>query len=260
MADESKTLLRFENVQHSSTGSGDLLAISPSGVLKLTDDAIVFTWKSGLVKKTEEEVVIPLSSILNYNNEVQIAVDRPWPPNNPWTVCISLEDSEETFTFLSGKKQEVQLFVETVNELITGEKKGFDAAVIDTTKIKDGFRKAVDNAKPIASSVADAAQPFAEAAVPIASAAAGVAAEAASVRHPYASAIATSVIDSLNTGGAQEAQPALQSEAEALASSGQEAASPNDQVEQMMAMKKLLDEGILTQEEFDAKKKEILGL
>lgn len=52
-----------------------------------------------------------------------------------------------------------------------------------------------------------------------------------------------------------------------IASSVQQAAAPekeendiSDQVEQLRSLKALLDEGILTQEEFNAKKKEILGL
>lgn len=52
-----------------------------------------------------------------------------------------------------------------------------------------------------------------------------------------------------------------------IASSVQQAMAPekegndiSDQVEQLRSLKALLDEGILTQEEFNAKKKEILGL
>ncbi len=54
--------------------------------------------------------------------------------------------------------------------------------------------------------------------------------------------------------GAQEQEQAAQ------ASTAEPAASQDDQIAQLEKLGKLKDEGILTQEEFDAKKKQILGL
>ncbi len=54
--------------------------------------------------------------------------------------------------------------------------------------------------------------------------------------------------------GAQEQEQAAQAPA------AEPAASQDDQIAQLEKLGKLKDEGILTQEEFDAKKKQILGL
>lgn len=149
------------------------------------------------------------------------------------------------------KMRQAEAFIAAANQIVFGEQLsgGLQDKKLDAGHVRDTIAQAVSSAKPILKDAADAAKPF----VPLAAA-------VVSTAFPAASGVSDAVAGVLS-GGKQgpvegKAVDANQKADSATASQG----DSNAQLDMLVKLKDLLDGGIITQEEFDAKKRQILGL
>lgn len=156
-------------------------------------------------------------------------------------------------------KKEIGNWVETINELLVGARVGYDPADIGDVQFGRVVADAIVKFRPITESVASVAQPL----MPIASVAASktpvgkVAAAAEAVLN------VTGALQGVHDTNEQNSDlSALQVQsAETLPTTEASAKLSFDgQLEAVKKLKALLDEGILTEEEFEAKKHDIMGI
>lgn len=115
--------------------------------------------------------------------------------------------------------------------------------------MKEAIAGAVSSAKPILKDAADAAKPF----VPLAAA-------VVSTAFPAASAVSDAVEKALGANK-QGANAASDTEAGRMGMvSAQTEGGMADGLDMLTKLKGLVDSGVITQEEFDAKKRQILGI
>lgn len=191
--------------------------------LLLTNLNLVFITRVKKLFAKEQVCVetVPTKNIKIYNDDPQIK-------QNDCQVEIFLVEGECDFTFAT--KQEARKFINAVRELLTGKTSGVRRAEIIREKV-DRIGDAI-GANPI-------------------NLAAGIVGGA--VGGGIGKALINSVKDSVFAKSSGDGTQQSISESSS-------ASSYENQTEALKQMKELLDDGIITQEEFDAKKKEILGI
>lgn len=260
-------ILSFEDVERGSSGSGSKMLgkTGNRGDLFLTNHRLVFIVESGLFKKTVDVVDFSLEAVKVYNGLAQIKASKPEGGGYPYPIDVFFSDSHEIFYLPSKYKKSIGNLIESVNEILTGERVGFNPKDIGQWGIGSKLKRAnvaetiggaIGSVKPITANVADVVSPFVPAAAAIASA-----------RGAGVTGAAGMIIDVIShqTGmgqGEEESdnEQCAQNSASSDSSTGSANAGIDDQVEAILSLKKLLDAGILTQEEFDAKKKQLLGI
>lgn len=274
LAKDEAIILSFEDVERGTASgrkSSILQATKEQGDLALTNCRLVFIVESGLFKKTVEETDFPLSKIKVYNDVAQVKALKPEASGCPYPVEVYFEDSVETFYFPPKYKKSIGDFVESVNEVLIGRRTGFSPQDIGQWGIADKLKKTnvaeaiggvIGSAKPITANVADVVAPLIPAATAIASAKQTGATGAANViaetigRHLSS----TNSGDKVQNCGSEIEEHGIESELEEGPSKIEENSSIDEQVDAILSLKKLLDAGILSQEEFDAKKRQLLGI
>lgn len=254
----------INGVSHRKGKSGVLSTGLITGELNLTTERILYIPKKvNPFGKEKDWLEIQLDEVVVRGTTVQIEASRPSGRTGGYQISVYSQTSKDDFIFPYGSDKEAMQFVERANEIIIGslgaydpQNAGFDASV---DKKIAGF---VSAAKPIANDLVDIAKPL----VGTAAKATVMSAGAKGGLFGKVLGVAEVVADKVITKESPEALPV------ATASSQNEApeqdrlaARPSevgldDQIEALKKLKELVDADILTQDEFNAKKKQILGL
>lgn len=265
LAEDEIVLLSVEDAGHGVASSGGWGAASriarEYGDLTLTNAQIVFTTETGLFKKQIEIKRYPLDEIKIYKNIAQVKPSKPSAGDRYYPVDIYFRDSCETFYLPPRSKKDVELLVESINEVLTGQRIGFRPEDIGSlgigrklkgAKVPEAIGGVIGAAKPITEGLADAVAPL----VPVAST---IASSRVGARTGKLSTL-MGVVDAVSRGGLGDSpETPLKADARKEEPVEQDA-TIQEQISALKNLKELLDEGILTQEEFDNKKKQILGM
>lgn len=252
-------VMKDEGVGRCTGSMGVLKAIASGGIergiLILTNKALIFVPDSKLLSKKKEDVRIPLESIKVSNGIAQIRPAKPEGRDDDYRLTVYCTQSQHVFLFPLSLRLRLKKWVENVNEQITGIRHGWDPEDLGFIDVKKAVSHAIDSAKPVAQGIADVAKPL----IPVAAAMASV----APGRTGKFAAAALSAIDAIGKEGLQDTeniegeQPLENSCAPVPVSAGP---SIDEQVDKLKKLKELVECGILTEEEFAAKKREVLGL
>lgn len=237
------------------------------GNLILTNKRVIFHWGSGLFAAQHEELSFPIDSIKVIDGLAQVKPAKSERADSSYQLTFFLTDHQETFYFpTKTPASDVKTWIQEINRLLTGEPVGWnphDVGFIDVARafetVTKGVTKAAAAAKSTTDQVAESAIPIAKNAFEAAKPLIPVAAAAASAMPSPAGKFAGAVLGTIGSIGAQESTP---DPAEKLSCPAIESSSDSldAKIGQIKKLKELLDCGVLTQEEFDSKKKELLGL
>lgn len=237
------------------------------GNLTLTNKRVIFHWSSGLFTSQREEISFPIGDIKVINGIAQVKPAKSKREDSSYKITFFLFNRQETFYFpLKTPIMDIKSWVQEVNRLLTGEPSGWnpqDIGLVDVARALETVKKSVAEAAVVAKStsdhVAESAIPIAKNAFEVAKPLIPVAAAAASAMPSPAGKLAGAVLGTIES----MKEPGL------LTNTAEEAPCPTAEtpeysldakIEQIKKLKELLDCGVLTQEEFDAKKRELLGL
>ena len=228
---------------------------SPSkiGSFALTNQRLLFCWEEGAFRKQQQTLSIPLSNIRANNRKLQIALGSPKSFGGPFRMTVYASDEQYVFDVPLLKKMPVEKLISSANELLFGpESKSpsrLSGAKRKTAKVGEAVSGAICSAKPAIQGAAEAAKPFVPLAAEVVSAAfPGVRAVSDVLANVVGQEAKTSRINAQNNDDEPTGVPANCT------------SSTSDDLSTLVKLKELLDGGILTQEEFDAKKKQLLGL
>lgn len=251
-------ILKTDNIGHQAQGLNSFDGLRPGkttrGLLALTNQDLIYSWESGAFKKKQEEIRFPLARIKIYNGIAQVKPSAPETKGGDYRVTVFFDSFQDTFLFPGDRRKEIKDWIEGINELLTGVRAGFDPSDIGAAKISRAVASAIGTAKPVAAELAGVAKPL----IPIATA-------MASARHPKSAKLASAVMGAIESMGAEndsfENPNARHARTSAVIKSGESEAMPIKlQIESVKQLKQLVDAGVLSQEEFETKKKQILGL
>ena len=250
-------------------------SISNSGTLTLTNYCLVFSWTTGFFKTVDHHIAFPLSDIKVFNGQAQVKASKPTPISSfYYPLTFFFTDTTEVFLLPPETKKSIGDWVESTNELVTGTRQGFNPEDIGAVDVSKKLSDAFSALKPVTTNFAEAAQPL----VGVASAAVS-----ASPKWGRRASIASAVLNAVETyassndnpnstapssfaipqaipeatGGSLAQDPA---QPQTAPSQSPDTNSLDEQVEVLRKLKSLVDDGILTQEEFENKKRQILGL
>lgn len=223
------------------------------GSLVLTNKRLLFCWESGMLFSKQETIEVPLAQVKVFDGSLQLKVDYPRKVGGPLSLTVFTLDNQFVFEIPVLKKLKLDALIADANKIVLGEdagKSSKEKAKPKTLDVGKTVSHAVNAAKPVAQDAADVLKPF----VPVAAA-------VVSTAFPAAGAVSDALGKALSNRGASTDRGGASSVESLPSSSGAESKDAlNDQVEALTKLKSLLDEGILTQEEFDVKKRQILGL
>ena len=252
-------VMKDEGVGRHMGSIGVLRSIASGGIergtLILTNKALIFVPDSKVLSKKKEDVRIPLESIKVSNGIAQIRPAKPEGRDGDYRLSVYCVQAQYVFLFPFSLRLRLKKWVENVNEQVSGVKRGWDPEDLGFIDVKRAVSSAIDSAKPVAQGIADVAKPL----IPVAAAMASV----APGRTGKLAAAALSAIDVIGKEGRQDTvdiegeRPLENSCASAPSSLGP---SIDEQVDGLKKLKELVECGILTEEEFAAKKREVLGL
>ena len=244
-----------------------LLNSMDEGNLILTNKRVIFCWSSGIFASKQEEMSFPVGNIKVVNGLAQVKPAKSKREDSTYKLTFFLANRQETFYFPNKTSiSSIKNWVQEINLLLTGESRGWnpqDIGLLDVARaletVKKGVTEAAIAAKSTSDHVAESAIPIAKNAFEAAKPLIPVAAAAASAMPSPAGKLAGAV---LGTIGSMKEHGDLASSAEQSSCPTEEAAkdSLDAKIDQVKKLKELLDCGVLTQEEFDAKKRELLAL
>lgn len=256
LGNDEVVLLQAEDVVYRSGSKGVFDASSHNGPLTLTNERIVYTYSVGLLKKTEETIEIDLGDIKVFEGVLQLKPTVRKEKVGYVSLVAYLNNKEYEFDFLQKDKKKMLSFANEANKAATGVSDYWTIEDIGGKSISKTLRGAIGTAAPVISDLADAAKPFA----PIAGAVIGSKAKVATGASGILGAVVSAAInknDEATSAAPQEvALIAEHEEVQTLDSS----MTLDEQIEAVQKLKDLCDAGILTDEEFLAKKKQIMGL
>lgn len=226
---------------------------SKIGSFALTNQRLLFCWEDGAFRKQQQTLSIPLSNIRANDRKLQIVLGSPKSFGGPFCMTVYASDGQYAFDVPLLKKIPVEKLISSANELLFGpESKSpslLSGAKRKTAKVGETVSDAISSAKPAIQGAAEAAKPFVPLAAEVVSAAfPGVRAVSDVLANAVGQEAKTSRINAQNSDDGPAGVPANC------------ISSTSDDLSTLVKLKELLDSGILTQEEFDAKKKQLLGL
>lgn len=248
-------LLQAEDVVFRSGSRGVFDTSAHSGSLTLTNERIIFSYSVGLIKKTEETIEIDLEDIKTFEGVLQLKPTVRKEKVGYVSLVAYLNNKEYEFDFLQKHKKKMLLFANEANKVVTGVHDCWSVEDIGGKSISKTLRGAIGTAAPVISDLADAAKPLA----PIAGAVIGSKAKVATGATGILGAVASAAM-SKNDGTPTSALPDVTESEEANRRSSEAPMSLDEQIEAIQKLKELCDAGILTDEEFLTKKKQIMGL
>ena len=224
------------------------------GLLALTNQRLLFCWEEGTFKKHQESVSIALSQIRSRDNKLQIIISMPKSFGGPFSMTVYALDQQYTFEIPLLKRVAIDDLVNAANEIAFGasSKKSAVSSMKGREGVKVGkvLSGALNSAKPVIKDAADAAKPF----VPLA-------AEVVSAAFPGVRAVSDVLSEAASKSGKDAGQSSSTNDVELASDAKTETVTKSeDPLDTLIKLKELLDGGILTQEEFDAKKRQLLGL
>lgn len=259
LATDEVLIMKDEEVGRQSGSMGVLRAIASGGVergtLILTNRALVFSPDAGVFSKKEEDLRLPLNTIKVSNGVVQIRPAKPEVRDGDYRLTVYCAQSQYAFLFPPSLRFRLKKWVESVNEQVTGKKCGWNPEDLGLIDVKKAVTSAIDSAKPVAQGIADVAKPL----IPVAAAVASV----TPGRTGKLAAAALGAIDTIGKKSAQHSGDIAEecpSKIEVSSVLRSPEPSIDDQMNKLKKLKELVDCGILTEEEFAAKKREVLGL
>lgn len=252
-------ILKDEGVGRQLGSMGVLRAVTSGGIergtLILTNKALVFSPDAGVFSKKKEDLRLPLDSIKVANGIAQVRPAKPEVRDGDYRLTVYCAQSQYVFLFPAPLRLRLKKWVESVNEQVTGVKCGWNPEDLGLIDVKKAVTSAIDSAKPVAQGIADAARPL----IPVAAA-------VATVTPGRTGKLAAAALGAIDTMGKRR-MPDAGDTVEEHSSESSCASIPtplepsiDDQVDKLKKLKELVDCGILTEEEFAAKKREILGL
>ena len=224
------------------------------GLLALTTQRLLFCWEEGTFKKRQETVSIALSQIRSRDSKYQIIISMPKSFGGPFSMTVYALDQQYTFEIPLLKRMAIDDLVNAANEIAFGVSSKKSAASLvkgrEGVKVGKALSGAFNSAKPVIKDAADAAKPF----VPLA-------AEVVSVAFPGVRAISDALSEAASKSGKDVSLSSSENSGELASDAKAETVTKSeDSLDTLIKLKELLDGGILTQEEFDAKKRQLLGL
>lgn len=255
LGNDEVVLLQVDDVIFHSDSKGVFDVSSHSGSLTLTNKRVVFSYSVGLIKKTEETIEIGLEDIKIFEGVLQFRPTVRKERVGYVSLVAYLNNKEYEFDFLQKDKKKMLLFANETNKAVTGMCDYWTIEDIGGKSISKTLRGAIGTAAPVISDLADAAKPF----VPIADAVISSKAKAATGVTGALGAVVSAAI-SKNSGVPKSTLPDVVAIEETNERVLGAFASLDEQIEALQKLKELCDAGILTDEEFLAKKKQIMGL
>ena len=226
---------------------------SKNGSFALTNQRLLFCWEEGALRKQQQTLSIPLSNIRENDQKLQIVLGSPKSFGGPFCMTVYSSDGQYAFDVPLLKKMPVEKLISSANELLFGpESKSpslLSGAKRKTAKVGETISDAISSAKPAIQEAAEAAKPF----VPLA-------AEVVSAAFPGVRAVSDALANTVGQEAKTSRINVQNSDDEPADVPADSASSASDDLSILVKLKELLDSGILTQEEFDNKKKQLLGL
>lgn len=226
---------------------------SKNGSFALTNQRLLFCWEEGAFRKQQQTLSIPLSNIRTNDRKLQIVLGSPKSFGGPFCMTVYASDGQYAFDVPLLKKMPVEKLISSANELLFGpESKSpslLSGAKRKTAKVGETISDAISSAKPAIQGAAEAAKPF----VPLA-------AEVVSAAFPGVRAVSDALANTVGQEAKTSRINVQNSDDEPADVPADSASSASDDLSILVKLKELLDSGILTQEEFDAKKRQLLGL
>ena len=245
---DEAVVLREEGVKYSKDPNDTRIGFSNKGELILTNHNIIFAYATGMLKKQIHEQRIPLEAVKVFNGTAQIKASKTKTGSMDYRLTVYAEDGTSLFLFPQELKRKLKDWVESINELIVGHRTGFEAADIGDMDMGKLVSHALHTAQPIVQGVADLAAPIA----PLVGAAVGNGAASTPMGQ-----LASTVLGKLSK---HEDADTHQEDIPDSHQMSTPKSSLDEQMEGIKKLKDLLDAGILSQEEFNAKKRQILGI
>lgn len=245
---DEAVVLREEGVKYSKDPNDTRIGFSNKGELILTNHNIIFAYATGMLKKQIHEQRIPLEAVKVFNGTAQIKASKPKTGSMDYRLTVYAEDGTSLFLFPQELKRKLKDWVESINELIVGHRTGFEAADIGDMDMGKLVSHALHTAQPIVQDVADLAAPIA----PLVGAAVGNGAASTPMGQ-----LASTALGKLSK---HEDADTHQEDIPDSHQMSTPKSSLDEQMEGIKKLKDLLDAGILSQEEFNAKKRQILGI
>lgn len=251
-------IMKDEGVGRQSASMSILRAVASGGVergtLILTNKSLIFSPDKSVFSKKGEDICLPLDTIKVSNGVAQIRPAKPDPREADYRLTVYCSDSQHIFLFPASLRLRLRKWVEGVNEQVVGMKCGWNPEDLGLIDVKKVVTSAIDSAKPVAQGIADVAKPL----IPVAAAVASV----APGRTGKLTAAALGAMDAI---GGKESRGSIDVATHSVEIADESSvrtseASIDDQVGELKKLKELVDCGILTEEEFSAKKRESLGL
>lgn len=234
------------------SGKGLLAPSTHAGTLTLTNKKICFTYLTGVIKKTEELIEIDLSQIKVFDGVAQLKPAVLKERAGYVSLIAYLFNGEYEFDFPQRERKKLLEFANVLNKAITGVEGYWTIEDVGGKSIAKTLRGAIGAATPVVSDLADAAKPL----VPLAG-------EVMNANSSTTSGIFGVVADVIAKGiGNGDDYSGESSEASVLESQAdsQSSLSLDEQIDAVQKVKELYDAGILSEEEFLVKKKQIMGL
>lgn len=266
----------IEGVSRSVSTGGSLFGKSfVPGDFLLTNCNIIFVEKKTNPFAKEKDVFsCPIEQILTYCGMAQAQVSQSGGRKGNFHLTIYCRDSKEEFSFSYEDKQKLQQLVERINEIRMGTLDTYDPEKVGfRLSVNKKIASAVRSAKPIAADLADISKPFVQ-----------VAAATSTIRTTTSGRIvnkALDVVDTIsdkvnkNSGMAQTTEAGLADQGSSperafgqdmtpenteFSESQESTMTFDEQIDALKKLKELVDAGVLTQDEFNTKKKNIMGL
>ena len=227
-----------------------------TGSLVLTNLRLMFCWEEGTFKKQQKTVAVALSNIRKNSHGLQILFGSPKTLGGPFNMTVYATDGQYAFDVPLLKRIPVEKMVAAANGLFAGPKVEESRQSVDARRGKSNVGKgigeaisgAIGSAKPVIQDAADAAKPL----VPLA-------AEVVSTAFPGVRAVSDVLSRAAGDGRASQ-NDAYEVDGRQAAGVASDDSNTDDNLSTLIKLKELLDSGILTQDEFDAKKRQLLGL
>ena len=236
------------------------------GELILTNKSIVFRWETGAFRKIINTEVSSLANLKIYNGMAQVKPGAPSTFGSPVPLEFYFNDRLLCFLFPASQKKAIKNWVETINEVLTGVRGGFDSSDVGSIDVGKAAVEIFEPARQIAEDVVDIAKPLLPIAAAVANAKGGVMGGIAGTVFEVIGSLSDGQGDLKDAAGLDCPNDLPEtSESEAV---NTDAASENaflvaaidQQIEALQKLKSLVDAGILTEEEFAQKKKQLMGL
>lgn len=266
---ESKDMNAFKSIANKMASVGERCY---TGNLILTNARLLFACEIGSFSKKVKTFSRSVTDIKVYNGLAQVRAYKLSSTSRD--ICIDFEfaDGSEQFVLpiydraeRTRRINEAQILVESVNKLLIGEAKGFNPEAVGVSKsIREQIHNVLGTAKPIAQDVAEIASPFADIVSTVTTpktarvqGVANIVTEAISAFQEFKGKTSQDVIPETENSQIFQGQASGMAEA---TSAGENQRTLDEQIDAVKKLKELLDVGILSQEEFDVKKRQIMNL